>query len=591
MAATLLDVVNQLKTNQKVSDQTNKSVDKTTSAVGKLAASITKSFSMFFDQKKAERLNLDPLETAREARNKNKSPLVQKFEEGQKAGQGGLGGLMDMFDLAKRLGPLLAALPLAIAGLRGWEVPVIKKFTTSLISSVGKLADGFRVKFNSGVDDMIRSILKSFGINPATGRMARDARGRFTGRELKTTAVMISEAFDLLRSNITQAFGLGTGSGKIGQIVSKAGKLMSTIISPLIGLGTAITGWATGAGAKLLGFMDGVLGISGGVANIGKFAGFVGKILKPIGFLFSAYDGVMAFMNTEGSFMDKFVAGIGAFIGDFVGAPLDLLKSIVGWALEQLGFENAAKWLEGWSFETIINNMIGGIWTMVQGAVDWVKLLFTDPGQAISDLFWGYVGLYASIGEWLYSISIKPLVDWFINTFPDLSAWISQQWTAALGGAADLGTWIWDNSIGPLVDWIKSAFGGQFWNEDNPEPVAPRPDLRSDATGRVVRDGKVGKLTGRSGQLFVPDEFQPVQLPTDPRLGIIPKTTGQQLQQEQATLDEIRSRGPRGGSLVANSGNTVNNNTSQSSVTYSGNGMPSAHDRPAYQSYGGHGVR
>jgi hypothetical protein len=275
--------------------------------------------------------------------------------------------------------------------------------------------------------------------------------------------------------------------------------------------------------------------------------------------------------------MDKFVAGIGAFIGDFVGAPLDLLKSIVAWALEQLGFENAAKWLESWSFETIINNLIGGVWSLVQGAVDWVKLLFTDPSQALSDLFWGYVGLYETIGEWIYNIAVKPLWTWFENTFPDLSAGIKDLWNTALGGAADLGSWIWDNSLGPLVDWIKDQFGGvaEYFGLDGalglPDQPATKPqsDLPPDANRRAVRGNPLA---------FQPDEFQPVQIPTDPRLNIVPKPTGKALGDQQSALDEIRSRGPRGANLVANSGNTTIKQGDTNVINYGNGNAPSAHD-------------
>ena len=575
MAATLQDIVNQLKNNQKSSDLTNKNVDETTSAVKKLTESIDRSFSIFFEQKKVERLNMDPLESDRE---KNKSKFAKNFESGQKEAQKSLGGLGDMLDIAKMIWPVLAALPLAVAGMRGWEIPVISKLTTGLIKGFGKLADGFKVKFSSGVDDIMRSVLKSFGINPATGKMLRDARGRFTGREMKTTTAMISEAFDLLRSNVTKAFGVGDDGGKIGRIVSKAGKLMYTIISPFISIGKAVGGWMTGSGAKMLGFLDSVMGISGGVANIGKFAGFVGKILKPIGFLFSAYDGVMAFMNTEGTFMDKFIAGIGAFIGDFVGAPLDLLKSIVAWSLEQLGFENAAKWLESWSFETIINDVIRGIWNMVKSAVEWVKLLFTDPGQALSDLFWGYIGLYKSIGEWIYNIAVAPLWTWFENTFPDLSAGIKDLWNTALDGAADLGSWIWDNSLGPLIDWIKNTFGGvaEYFGLGGDLGLPERPQSSGGSTNANPPMGHEGEnghwqATGRAGKKWVPDE---------PALTTVPKATGQTLRQEQNNLTSQQRQALSGSSLVANNGNTVNNNNSQTSIQLGNNAAPSPYDRP-----------
>jgi len=576
MAATLQDIVNQLKNNKESSDLTSKNVDETTSAVKKLTESIDKSFTMFFQQKKIERLNLDPLEAERE---KNKSKFTKNFEAGQKEGQTSLGGLGDMLDIAKMIWPALAALPLAIAGMRGWEIPVISRLTTGLIKGFGKLADSFKVKFSSGVDDIMRSVLKSFGINPATGKMLRDARGRFTGREMKTTTAMISEAFDLLRSNVTKAFGVGDDGGKIGRIVSKAGKLMYTIVSPFISIGKAVGGWMTGSGAKMLGFLDSVMGISGGVANIGKFARFVGKILKPIGFLFSAYDGVMAFMNTEGTFMDKFVAGIGAFIGDFIGAPLDLLKSIVAWSLEQLGFENAAKWLESWSFETIINDAIGGIWNMIKSAVDWVKLLFTDPGQALSDLFWGYIGLYESIGEWIYSIAVKPLWTWFENTFPDLSTGIKDLWNTALGGAADLGSWIWDNSLGPLIDWIKDQFGGvaEYFGLGADLGLPERPQSSGGSTNANPPMGHEGEnghwqATDRiGGKKWVPDE---------PALTTVPKATGQKLQEEQNTLTSQQRQALSGG-VVANSGNVTNNNNrgGDTVINYGNGAAPSPYDQ------------
>jgi hypothetical protein len=330
----------------------------------------------------------------------------------------------------------------------------------------------------------------------------------------------------------------------------------------------------------MLGFLSSVMGISGGAANIGKFARFALRILKPIGFLFSAYDGVMAFMNTEGSFLDKFVAGIGAFIGDFVGAPLDLLKSIVAWALEKLGFKEAAKWLESWSFETIINNLIGGVWSLVQGAVDWVKLLFTDPSQALSDLFWGYVGLYETIGEWIYNIAVKPLWTWFENTFPDLSAGIKDLWNTALGGAADLGSWIWDNSLGPLVDWIKDQFGGvaEYFGldgdlglPDQPAPPPQAPQGSALANPPPGEDGQKGywKSLGKGkGNEWVSYE---------PPITTVPKTTGQNLQQAQSSLTSSQ-RSALSGGVVANSGNTNIKQGDNTVINYVQANAPSAHD-------------
>ena len=593
MVATLQDVVAQLKNNQKAADQTNKNVDKNTLAIGKLTASLNASFASFFQLKKTERLNMNQLEAEREARNAKKSTFTKNFEAGEKAGQGTSFDLGGLFDIGKMIAPMLAAIPLAIVGMRGWEVPVIKKLTVSLVTSVSKLFDKFSAKFVNGITDITRSVLKSFGIDPSTGKMLRDARGRFTGKELKSTSVMISEAFDLMRSNVTKAFGVGTDGGKIGRVVASAGKMMSTLLSPLVALGNGITSWASGAGAKLLGFMNGAMGISGGTANLGKFASFIGKVLKPIGFLFSAYEGVMAFMDAEGSFMDRFIVGIGTFIGDFVGAPLDLLKSIVAWGLEQLGFENAKKLLEGWSFETIINDMIQNAWTMVKGIADWVGLLFTDPGAALTTLWEGIVGVGTTIGQWVYNTAIAPIWGWFKTTFSDTSAFIKTKWDAALGSAKDLGTWIWNNSVGPLWDWLKNTFS---W-ENIKKTLSVGQEPTGGVAGARVRaaagqDVIPGKYKGGSipyGKFGVVGEQGPELVAGPVNVIALPKKSGSNLQQEQYNLTQSQNR-RGGGMLMANSGNVVNN-SSQSNVTFASSGMPSPFDRPVYQSYQGHGAR
>ena len=88
--------------------------------------------------------------------------------------------------------------------------------------------------------------------------------------------------------------------------------------------------------------------LSGGIGrNLGQFFGSVGgvaklfgTILKPIGFVFSIFDGVKTFMNTEGSLFTKLNEGIAAALGDFVGAPLDLLKTGLSWVAKNLLGEN-----------------------------------------------------------------------------------------------------------------------------------------------------------------------------------------------------------------------------------------------------------
>lgn len=264
------------------------------------------------------------------------------------------------------------ALGLAFAGLRGWEVKIIDYVKDGFVSLKNSIIAGLKsIKTN---------ILFAFGLDEAGKVIAN------------------SKLDELLKAPIME---------KITNGVSK-------ILAPLKSMGDFLTGFLSGSGVT--GSTSRTIKFLGEVGdNIGAFASTVGKILKPIGFLFSAYDAVMAFMNTEGDLYDKFIAGIGGFIGDFVGAPLDLLKSIVGWATSKLGFENVTEFLESFSFETLINDIINGVFGMLKSAVVWVGTLFTDPTTALTDLWNSYYGEGGLVDMLFTPVSMA--IDWVTKKF------------------------------------------------------------------------------------------------------------------------------------------------------------------------------
>lgn len=265
-----------------------------------------------------------------------------------------------------------AALALAFAGLRGWEVKIIDYVK----GGIGNITESI----TKGLKSIKTSIFLSFGLDDA-------------GKVLPNSALD-----DLLKTPIVKSITSG----------------LSKLLTPIKMMGDFLGGLFSGSGGdattgKAIKFLSEI------GDNVGAFAKTVGKILKPIGFLFSAYDGVMAFMNTEGSLMDKFIAGIGGFLGDFVGAPLDLLKDIVSWGMSAFGFENVSKFLDDFSVETVINDMINGIWDMVKSAAEWVGLLFTDPVAALTE-YWN--SLYGDNGliDMLFT-PVSMAIDWIAKKF------------------------------------------------------------------------------------------------------------------------------------------------------------------------------
>ena len=297
-------------------------------------------------------------------------PLKGKGDEAKKAAEETGLSLLDLF------GGLLAggaALGLAFAGLRGWEVKIIGYVKDSLGSVTSSIMNGLK--------SIKTSIFLSFGLDDA-------------GKVLPNSALD-----DILKKPVIKT--LVTG--------------LARMLAPIQSMGDYMTGLLSGGGGAADDTGKAVSFLSKIGSNIGAFAKTVGKILKPLGFLFSAYDGVMAYMNTEGSVMEKSVAAIGGFLGDFIGAPLDLLKDLVSWATSALGFENAAEFLDSFSVETLISDLIGSIWNMVKGAGEWIKTLFTDPKEALSQ-YWTALYGEGGVVDMLFT-PVSMAIDWITKKF------------------------------------------------------------------------------------------------------------------------------------------------------------------------------
>jgi hypothetical protein len=194
---------------------------------------------------------------------------------------------------------------------------------------------------------------------------------------------------------------------------------------------TGIADFIKGTGSGLFKFLDPFISGAKG------FAKLFSKILWPVGVIMSLFESVTAYQETDGSKFDKFKAGFGTFFADFIGAPLDLLKSGMVWILKNLlGLESdedgkikpgqgltgdALAIIQNFSFKDTIKNLIDGIFGIGEAAFKW-----------FGDLFSGE----KSIGE---SMSIL--------------------WKAWLGAAADIASWVWNKAIAPITEWFASKLG------------------------------------------------------------------------------------------------------------------------------------
>lgn len=371
-------------------------------------------------------------------------PLAQALENLKAAGQAGL----------------FVGLLGAIAGLRGWELKAVKTLR-SIFSLTGE---------NSLIMRIITGIRNLLIVPFQQQKLLAGKTGVFAA---------ILKAVNFLRGKILNFFGLGL-DGKLivmqntlGQFTRNTGTF-SRIVQTLQGI---VQTWA-----KTFGFITKPLGklfnmliwpfrqiaalfgrISGGLQGIAKVFPILGKVAKGIpiigqiiGIFAAAFDGLFTAIRTEGTMLDKTLAFFSAFISDFIGAPLDLLKGIISWALGALGFENAEKFLDSFSIEDKIEEIINGFFGIVGGAFNWVKEFWTDPSAKLEEL-WGSVSEGAAdIGTWIKN-KFTGFTTWISETFSGID--VGGFFSKIIDGYVNIFEFIKEKAIMPVWGKIKELFG------------------------------------------------------------------------------------------------------------------------------------
>ena len=132
-----------------------------------------------------------------------------------------------------------------------------------------------------------------------------------------------------------------------------------------------------------------------------NFGRVVGRLFMPLTIIMGLVDGVKGFIdgfkNTEGGMFKKVIGGlIGAhkgIINGLIMMPLDMLKGAVAWILSKFGFDGMAEGLKSFSFQEMFSSFIDMFTNTLWAVIDWFKLLFSNPGQALKDLVSGYANM------------------------------------------------------------------------------------------------------------------------------------------------------------------------------------------------------
>jgi hypothetical protein len=140
-----------------------------------------------------------------------------------------------------------------------------------------------------------------------------------------------------------------------------------------------------GGGGGIMRYFDDLLMFFKPLTGMLKSMGAIlGKLAMPIQVIMSIFDTVTGAMDgwnkTQGTWFDKLMGaikgGLSGLLNGLIGGLLDLLKDGLSFVLDFFGFQDAAAWLDSFSFSDIITK---GISNIVDGIVGFFKDMINGP--------------------------------------------------------------------------------------------------------------------------------------------------------------------------------------------------------------------
>tara|TARA_Y100000592_G_scaffold20266_1_gene31070 strand:- start:171 stop:2186 length:2016 start_codon:yes stop_codon:yes gene_type:complete len=331
---------------------------------------------------------------------------------------------------------------------------IIVSFVTGFVAEVTKQFNALKLVATKGVAGFktvatsLKGLLKAITPNfiLATFESIADAvKGykNIIGGQLKKIPKAIDIAADA--SKITEpfkSFGRMVGNvktffvnSKFFQGILKFGDLLmdgiKAAVKPLQSLFSMIKSTSTSMAA-----MAGSGGVIGRIMAFAQgFGRVLGRLFLPVTIVMSAFDLITGFIDgfkeSEGdSIVSKFIDGVGGglskLIGNLIGIPLDLLKKGVGFILGFLGFDDAKKSLESFSFKDLIMDIVKAPFNLVSKAIDYIVGVFTGENNVVEDLISGVANV-AEAAKGLLKGILRSILPSPKNEDGGVMGWIKSQ--------------------------------------------------------------------------------------------------------------------------------------------------------------------
>lgn len=241
----------------------------------------------------------------------------------------------------------------------------------------------------------------------------------------------VAEVAEFFTRKISTIFDFG--KGLVGRVAEFATKTLSKLFSKEKGIFSFVGEIADfiGKGVKFFsgsggGLIDDFAKVFSKITfffNIGKSFGkaitrLLGKIALPITIIMSLWDTVIGAIDgyKKEGLAGAFKGGLSGLLNSLVGSLLDLAKDGISWLLGALGFENAEKMLDSFSFSKLISDGISNIVDAVSYFFNYIteEFSFTKFKDAFEKF--NVFGVFAMISGGFLDM-IKGAVSWILTLF------------------------------------------------------------------------------------------------------------------------------------------------------------------------------
>ena len=276
-----------------------------------------------------------------------------------------------------------------------------------------KAGEMFKVGFKfaeTGIGKLITKIQGFLGIGADAAKAGAKSMGMSVLDDVKDMGKAIAESpVGKFFGKIKTFFGLGKEKSPVGKVFDSLKSVLSFELP------------------------EGMSKILGGIGKV------FGKVFAVFGIFMGIYEAVKAFTTTEGTFGEKVVAALKAFIDEVVfGLPNFLIEMVgkgVSGLLKFLGFGDSAKAVEDatkdFSIMDLISDSVGKVWAWMKGffsdLFSFDNLSFEnilpkfdfDIGNPLKMIGEKLGGIFGGLADFAYDKLWVP--DWFGDLFKDVT--------------------------------------------------------------------------------------------------------------------------------------------------------------------------